>query len=61
MALLVHHFSVVRLRMSASRKPQRIRRVQRVVPRERIGLTRLGHVRINAQELVGARVVVAPN
>ena len=33
----------------------------RVVPSERIGLPSLGEVRIDAQELVGGRIVVAPN
>jgi hypothetical protein len=37
-----------------------IRLIQRVVPGERVGLSGLGHVRIDAQELPGLRLVVAP-
>jgi hypothetical protein len=40
-------------------KPHWIRLVQRVIPRERIRLPGLGQVRIDAQELVRSRVVVA--
>jgi hypothetical protein len=39
---------------------QWIRCIQRIIPRERIGLAGLGHVGIDAQELVGRGVVIAP-
>jgi hypothetical protein len=44
----------------AWRKPIGIRRVKRVVRSKRVRLTRHGQVRIDDQELVGGRVVIAP-
>jgi hypothetical protein len=38
---------------------QWVRFIDRVIIRECIRLARLGHVRIDAQELIGRRVVVA--
>jgi hypothetical protein len=40
---------------------QWVRFIDRVIIRECIRLARLGHVRIDAQELIGRRVVVAVN
>ena len=42
-------------------QPQRVRVVHRVVPGVSVGLAGLGHVGIDAEELPGPRVVVAPN
>jgi hypothetical protein len=46
-------------KMTEAEISKRVRRVQRIISRERIRLARFGNVRIDAQELIRARVVVA--
>ena len=50
---------IARRPTAAAVEPQRVRRIERIVPRVRIRLTRLRHIGIDTEELGGRRVVVA--
>ncbi len=45
---------------SADFQPQRIRRIQRIIPGVGVGLARLVDQGIDGQELAGGRIVVTP-